>query len=390
MKEIFVKALFHRKKEQIGFYFKKDHQLGQLIKTVPFIKWSQTNTCWYLPLDKSYFKKACNILQGAGVKIHTQEFENYLKKRKQVISANALMKKEQIPSTALTKAALGKLVISFENMKALKAMIKTLHVKAYSKNTIALYTNEMVILLKLLVEKPVDLLTVDQIQSYLLWLINKRHCSESKIHTTINALKFYFEQVLHKEKMFFEIPRPKKTIKLPVVQSKNEVAKIINSKDNIKHKTILMLAYAAGLRVSEIVNLMISDIDSERMVICVRQAKGKKDRQVMLSEKLLLQLRDYYQAYKPKQYLFEGMDGGKYSDRSVQEIFKSAKQIANNKKGGGIHSMRHSFATHLLESGTDIRIIQELLGHNDLKTTTRYTHVSIKNISNLQSPLDRL
>ena len=265
MKEIIVKALFHRQKEQIGFYLKKDHQLGQLIKTVPFIKWSQTNTCWYLPLDKSYFKKACSMLRGAGVKINTEEFESYLKKRKQVISADALIKKEQPPSTALTKAALGKLVISFENMNALKAMIKTLHLKAYSKNTIALYTSEMIVLLKLLAEKPVNMLTVDQIQSYLLWLINKRHCSESKIHTTINALKFYFEQVLHKEKMFFEIPRPKKPLKLPVVQSKNEVAKIINSKENIKHKTILMVAYAAGLRVSEIVNLMISDIDSDRM-----------------------------------------------------------------------------------------------------------------------------
>ncbi|MGI8634364.1 MAG: tyrosine-type recombinase/integrase, partial [Segetibacter sp.] len=132
------------------------------------------------------------------------------------------------------------------------------------------------------------------------------------------------------------------------------------------------------------------DIDSERMVIMVRQAKGKKDRQVMLSEKLLVQLREYYKEYKPKQYLFEGINGGKYSDRSVQEVFKSAKQLSQNKKGGGIHSMRHSFATHLLESGTDIRVIQELLGHNDLKTTVRYTHVSIKKISNLQSPLDRL
>lgn len=390
MKEIFVKALFHRKKEQIGFYFERDHQLGQLIKTVPFMKWSQTNTCWYLPLDKSHFKKACSILLGAGAKMNTEAFESYLQIRKQVISADILLKKEQPASTELTKAGLGKLVISFDNMKALKAMIKTLHLKAYSKNTIALYTSEMIVLLKLLVERPVDLLTTEQIQSYLLWLINKKKCSESKIHTTINALKFYFEQVLHKEKMFFEIPRPKKPIKLPVVHSQNEIKNIINSKENTKHKTILMLAYATGMRVSEIINLAIKDIDSERMVIMVRQAKGKKDRQVMLSEKLLVQLREYYKEYKPKQYLFEGINGGKYSDRSVQEVFKSAKQLSQNKKGGGIHSMRHSFATHLLESGTDIRVIQELLGHNDLKTTVRYTHVSIKKISNLQSPLDRL
>ncbi|MGI8638202.1 MAG: hypothetical protein ACR2KZ_22640, partial [Segetibacter sp.] len=151
MKEIFVKALFHRKKEQIGFYFERDHQLGRLIKTVPFMKWSQTNTCWYLPLDKSHFKKACSILLGAGAKMNTEAFESYLQKRKQVISADILLKKEQPASTGLTKAGLGKLVISFDNMKALKAMIKTLHLKAYSKNTIALYTSEMIVLLKLFV-----------------------------------------------------------------------------------------------------------------------------------------------------------------------------------------------------------------------------------------------
>ncbi len=184
--------------------------------------------------------------------------------------------------------------------------------------------------------------------------------------------------------------RTEKPVRLPTVHSQNEVKKIINSKENTKHKTILMLAYATGMRVSEIVNLTIRDIDSKRMVIYIRQAKGKKDRQVMLSEKLLVQLREYYKEYKPKVYLFEGMDGAKYSERSVQQVYSSAKQISNNKKTGGIHSMRHSFATHLLESGTDIRVIQELLGHNNLNTTVRYTHVCIKNISNLQSPLDRL
>jgi site-specific recombinase XerD len=190
--------------------------------------------------------------------------------------------------------------------------------------------------------------------------------------------------------MFFEIPRPKKPVRLPSVHSQNEIKKIIDCKENTKHKTLLMLAYATGMRVSEIVNLTPGDIDSKRMVIYIRQSKGKKDRQVMLSEKLLAQLRAYYKEYKPGGYLFEGMDGGKYSKRSIQQVFNSAKQISNNKRTGGIHSMRHSFATHLLESGTDIRIIQELLGHDNLKTTVRYTHVCIKNISNLQSPLDRL
>lgn len=388
MKEIVVKGLFHRNREQIGF-FETDYILNKIIKTIPHIKWSVTYSCWYIPFDKDNFYNARAILSGHAA-INTEAFREYLQKRKQVMSVKAPVKKIETTNIGLAKTDLSKLVISFDNLEALKDMMKVLNLKAYSYNTILLYSGEMTMLLKLLGERSVKDLSIQQIQSYLLWLMKKKHCSESKIHTTINALKFYFEQVLHRDKMFFEIPRPKKPVKLPAVHSQNEVKDIINSKENLKHRTILMLAYAAGIRVSEIVNLCIRDIDSKRMVIYVRQAKGKKDRQVMLSEKLLEQLRLYYKEYRPKVYLFEGMDGNQYSKRSVQQIFASAKQLTGNERPGGIHSMRHSFATHLMEGGTDIRVIQELLGHNSLKTTERYTHVSIKKISNLQSPLDKL
>ena len=153
---------------------------------------------------------------------------------------------------------------------------------------------------------------------------------------------------------------------------------------------MLMAGYSAGLRVSEIVHLKIKDIDSERMVIYVRGAKGKKDRQVVLSIKLLEQLRKYYTIYKPKIWLFEGANGGSYSIRSLQQVFQAAKRESGNIKKGGIHSLRHSYATHLMEMGTDIRVIQELLGHADIKTTQRYTHVSRTEISKVQSPLDKL
>ncbi len=389
MTEIYVRALYHRNQECIGFFFEANPALNKIVKTIVLIKWSQTNRCWYLPFNKEIFNNACTIFRD-NASINTEEFKKYLQKRKHIIEATPAALQIKKTSQGLTKGDLSKFVINAPNLEALKEMVKVLHLKAYSKNTISLYVGEMLTLLRLLGEVHVDTLSVKQIQSYLLWLIKKKQCSESKMHTTINSLKFYFEQVLHKEKMFFEIPRPKKPEKLPAVHSQNEVKKIINSKENIKHKTILMLAYATGIRVSEIVNLALNDIDSERMVIYIRQSKGKKDRQVMLSEKLLIQLREYYKLYKPKIYLFEGMDAGQYSVRSVQEVFKSAKALSHNKKPGGIHSFRHSFATHLLEGGTDISIIQNLLGHTDLKTTQRYTHVCIKNISNLQSPLDRL
>ena len=153
---------------------------------------------------------------------------------------------------------------------------------------------------------------------------------------------------------------------------------------------MLCLAYAGGLRVSEVINLKLKDIDSKRMVITLRAAKGKKDRQVMLSEKLLELLREYFKEYKPKVWLFEGQYGGQYSARSVQEVIKQTKQKAGIKKKGSIHALRHSFATHLMEGGTDIISIKELLGHNSLQTTSIYTHVSKKTIGKIQSPLDKI
>jgi len=269
-------------------------------------------------------------------------------------------------------------------------MVKTLQLKAYSQNTIRLYKDEMMTLIKLLGDKPVRQLKKEHIKSYLLWQLQTKKYSITKAHTTLNALKFYFEQVLHNEKIFIEIPRPKKPWQLPTVHSEQQVKKIIDAKENIKHKTMLMTGYSAGLRISEIINLKIKDIDSSRMVITIRQAKGKKDRQVPLSVKLLEQLRIYYKLYNPKVYLFEGADGGQYAIRSLQNVFQAAKKSSGNNKPGGMHSLRHSYATHLMEAGTDIRMIQGLLGHNSIKTTQRYTHVSKQQIGKVQSPLDKL
>jgi site-specific recombinase XerD len=253
-----------------------------------------------------------------------------------------------------------------------------------------LYKEEMLRLVKLLGERPVQQLEAAHIKSYVLWQLQVKKISEMKANSTLNALKFYFEQVLYKPKIFMEIPRPKTPLQLPTVYSAREIVRMIKSLDNCKHRTMLMTGYSAGLRISEIVNLRIKDIDSERMVITVRRGKGKKDRQVALSGRLLEQLRVYYKMYKPKEYLFEGRAGGAYAMRTLQEVFKLAKERCGIAKAGGIHGLRHSYATHLLEEGTDIRFIQELLGHNSVKTTERYTHVSVKKLEKIQSPLDRL
>jgi Site-specific recombinase XerD len=214
--------------------------------------------------------------------------------------------------------------------------------------------------------------------------------SASEQNQKINSIKFFYEKVLNRPKEVYEIPRPKKPFQLPGVFSENEVRRILDAEENLKHKCILCLAYAGGLRVSEIINLKISDIDSDRMIIHIKNSKGKKDRIVMLSQKLLIILREYYKSYKPKAYLFEGMNGGKYSARSIQSLLKTIKKRAGVTKRGSVHTLRHSFATHLFEGGTDILSIKKLLGHNSLRTTMIYTHISKEHINKIQSPLDKL
>ncbi|MEK6480131.1 tyrosine-type recombinase/integrase [Catalinimonas sp. 4WD22] len=201
---------------------------------------------------------------------------------------------------------------------------------------------------------------------------------------------YYYEQILKRPRTYYQIDRPRKEYRLPVVLSKHEVGAILKQVRNRKHHAILSTIYASGLRISEVIRLKIKDIDSKRMVLVVRQGKGKKDRQVPLSKHLLQELRTYYQEYQPKDYLFEGEKGGAYSKSSIQQIFRRAKKAVGIQKKATVHTLRHSYATHLLESGTDLRMIQVLLGHNSVKTTEIYTHVSQRYIQSVVSPFDTL
>lgn len=385
MKTVIFQPLFENNKEALGFITKNDPEVIMQVREFPGVKWSTTHGCWYLPLTKECCRLAFSKLINLA-SIDIEKLRAYLKKRRDIHESQKVGGTRAL----ITSRTLEVYNISDENLGEIMKMILKLELKTYSKNTIRLYRSEMISLCRLLGDRPVMNLTIPQISSYLLWLIKKQGRSEAKLHTTINALKFYFEQVLLRPKFFIEIPRPKKPVKLPTVHSGKEVKKIIDAKSNLKHKGMLMAGYAAGLRVSEIVRLKPVDIDSQRMVIHVRGAKGKKDRQVMLSKTLLDLLREYYKVFRPKVWLFEGQNGDHYAERSLQKIFQDAKRASGSSRIGGIHSLRHSFATHLLEQGTDLRVIQELLGHNSVKTTQRYTHVSIRNIAQTQSPLDRL
>ncbi|MBC7571077.1 MAG: tyrosine-type recombinase/integrase [Spirosoma sp.] len=208
-------------------------------------------------------------------------------------------------------------------------------------------------------------------------------------------MKFYCEKVLGGKRKLYTLQRPAKERQLPVVLNSDEITRIFAQLKNLKHRTVLMLIYSAGLRISEAINLKIKDIDSERMQIRVEQSKGKKDRYTLLSQKALLLLRNYYQEYKPVNYLFEGQDSPTYLAKSIQLILKRACEQAGIKKHVTVHTLRHSFATgpthrHLLENGTDLRYIQLLLGHESSKTTEIYTHLTTKGFDQIKSPLDEL
>lgn len=315
-------------------------------------RWSQTNRCWYVT-DNAHFRTLFNLSQNTV--------------GKSVLAA-----------------------LSVINQQILKQYIETLQLKSYSKATIKTYTNEFSQLLYLLKEMPASELSYERLRSYFLYCTNELKLSEHTLHSRINAIKFYFEQMLNRPKFMAEIPRPKKPSVLPKVFNQNEIKRIFSVTVNPKHLLMLQLCYGMGLRVSEIVNLKIADIDSGRMQVLIQSSKGKKDRYVTLPDSVLKSLRDYYQTYKPKEYLFEGQYGGQYSIRSAQLIFKSAMKKAGIRKRVGIHGLRHSYATHLLEYGTDISFIQKLLGHNNIKTTLIYTHVSKADIGKIKSPLDGL
>jgi len=277
------------------------------------------------------------------------------------------------------------------NKNAITKMVETLKLKGYSDSTIKTYKNEFEQFLIALKNNSTEDCDSQKVRSYLLYCKDYLKLSENTLHSRINALKFYFEQVLYREKMFFkEIPRPKKHSQLPKTIHAGDIKKMFDVTANLKHNTALKLCYGMGLRLSEIVNLKISDIDSRNMQVFIERGKGKKDRYVNLPYSILEQLRAYYKQYRPKKFLFEGQNGSQYAKRSLQNVFKTAMKKANINKRVGIHSLRHSYATHLLEQGTDIRFIQELLGHRDLKTTLIYTDVTNNSIRSVKSPLDRL
>ena len=275
-------------------------------------------------------------------------------------------------------------------MEWIEDVRRQLIIRQYSANTQKAYLGALQLFGRHFAERNPRQLQPLDIEHYLLYLAEQKNYSFSGLNLMVNAIKFLFEKVWNLPKTTYYLPRPRKTHTLPKVLDEDDIKKIFAQVKNPKHRLILYVAYSSGLRVSEVVNIRLTDIHRKSMQIRIEQSKGRKDRMVVLSKKVLLLMEDYYRRYRPKEYLFEGQYGGPYSIRSAQMIFKRFKQMANVNIKGGIHLLRHSFATHLLEQGADIRLVQQQLGHNSVKTTQLYTHVTEKRNQHLRSPLDNL
>ena len=341
--------------------------LTNAIKAMPLKQWDAKNKWWTIPYTENLFEQIKTLGEKQQLKVRVNQ-EEQLSDKVLRVSAKTVSNYRTCP----------------ENM------ILKLQELRYSEHTVKTYCNVFEEFINYYRE--FDLMAIDEkmIVSFIQYLVNERKVSTAYQNQTINAIKFYYEKVLGGTRQIYLIDRPRIEKTLPTVLSTTEVASIIKSIENIKHKTMLMLTYSSGLRISELLNMKVGDIDSKRKHIKIEQGKGRKDRFTVLSEKVLPMLRDYYSEYKPKYYLFEGPDGKQYSSTSVSMILRAAVIKAGISKRVTMHTLRHSFATHLLEQGTDIRYIQSLLGHEDPRTTQIYTHITTKGFDQIKSPLDTL
>ena len=374
-------------KFRIELVFAKNQLLQNAVKKIKGAMWNSTKERWHIACNKESFSALCSFTEGIA-QIDEKLLRTQLRKIK-------LLQKTETVTGNLINAKSNDLLFktSHYNLLLLKSVMEHLQLKAYSTSTQKTYRNEIAVFLQSLCNIKADSLTTQDIRKYIHDCIHNQKLSENTIHSRLNALKFMYEQVLGHNRFFVEIPRPKKQLQLTKVLGEEELRRLFAAPKNLKHKAILFVAYSAGLRVSEVINLRLQDIDRERKQLFIHCSKGKKDRYVRLSPMVLDVLEQYYKmsTVKPKNYLFEGMEAGKpYTIRSAQQIFTDAKNKAGIIKSLSFHNLRHSFATHLLEKGVDILFIKEILGHFNIETTQRYLHVKKEFLINIESPLDDL
>lgn len=378
MKMIVIKRMIHKDESRLMLTFKYDPDLVKLVKQIEGAQWSNSNKCWYLPDRSDMLSRLFTLFRGVA-------YLDYADMKSKIPQVPVAAKKERISPKDLAG------VLVAEEEEAIKSFRRWMSHRRYSPLTMRTYTASLITFLKFIKPKVAREVGEEDIVYFVTEYILSNGMSYAYQNQTVSALKLFYGEV-YKTKLDIEkLDRPRREHKLPNVLGRGEVESILKAPLNLKHRTMLIMIYGCGLRRGELLNLEPRHVDQERKLLIIKQAKGMKDRVVPLSDKMLAKIREYREAYKPVVWLFEGQGRGKkYSEASLQEVFKRALKKSGIDKPATLHWLRHSFATHLLESGTDLRYIQELLGHRSSRTTEIYTHVSIRSIQNIRSPYDEL
>jgi integrase/recombinase XerD len=373
-RNITLKHLFINESKFIGLKYYPNPAIDAVVHSIPQASWSDTYSMNYVPNTKENVNRIFKLFKGIAW-VNSGNFFNNKPSHKDnaPISVDSYRKRE------LEKGY----------RSCPEEFLRKLEIKKYALNTAKTYINFFENFINHYSEKSLESIDENDIRNYLQLLVQKDR-SHSYLNQTVNSIKFYYEVVMGMPNRFYSIERPRPEHKLPKVISKQEVASLINCTPNIKHRCIISLLYSAGLRRGELLNLKLEDIDSKRMLINIISGKGGKDRVTLLSLTVLNELRQYFKEYRPEKYLFEGAVGHPYSSTSVLAIIKKSSKRAGLKKRITPHMLRHSFATHLLEDGADLRYIQSLLGHSSSKTTEIYTQVTLSHVKNIKSPFDSL
>ncbi len=366
----------------VKLHFKYNRDIIAIIKTLPGRRWNKESRYWYIYHRHFDLAKLIDALELFASVDYTalQAFDDGV--------YEGPLDNEVLPSR--TKSTPKPVAVSNpdSSIDLPKGYLEKLIQKRYSPNTIKTYVTYMKAFISEFRDRELTSITTQEIDDYILKLIRTKGISPSQQNQRINSIKFYYEKVLGLEKQYYNIERPRKARELPKVLSEEEVQAILKSIDNLKHKSIISTIYSAGLRRSELINLRKQDVFYDRKVIFIRGSKGKKDRNTILSDLLIILLKKYLDEYNPNYWLFEGVNRKQYSATSIAKILKRAAAKAGIEKRVTPHMLRHSFATHLLEHGLDIRYIQEILGHDSSETTEIYTHISKNAFEKIKSPLD--
>lgn len=382
--KVILKREIHRNTDVLSIYTPNTEPFNSIVRKLGST-YSATKKMWWLPWGKSTTNTAYMAFKGTAwvdysaiqTKRHVERIET---KPRHLIDSSTPQATVGITRTNWTQS----------QKEAMWAMADTLVIRKYEPSTYRTYGSRFKHFLASHPERNPKEISEEEIKQYVIRTVKRHNYSKKTQNQIINAIKFYYEQVLKLEKKRYWLPRPRKETKLPVIISEEEVVRLLVAANNLKHQCIIGMLYSAGLRRGELINLRIEDVSIDRKQVFIRGGKGRKDRTSLLSDRMINALLKYYAVYKPVHWVFEGRDGNQYAGVSVGVIVRKAAVKAGIKTKVSPHVLRHSFATHLMDKGTDTRYIQELLGHKSLETTAIYAHVSTRDLQKLVSPLDRI